>query len=41
VLVDGGAPPLDCASGDVDICIGDILGLAEAIRPLLGDPKGL
>ena len=35
VLVDGGAPPLDCASGDVDVCIGDILGLAEAIRPLL------
>ncbi len=35
VLVDGGAPPLGCASGDVDLCIGDILGLAEAIRPLM------
>jgi putative hydrolase of the HAD superfamily len=35
VLVDGGAPPLDCASGDVDVCIADILGLAEALRPLL------
>ncbi len=36
VLVDGGVPLLDCASGDEDmLCIRDILGLAEAIRPLL------
>ncbi len=35
VLVDSGAPLLDCASGEVDFCIPDILGLKEAIRPWL------
>jgi len=35
ILVDGNALPTTCPTDEVDLCIADILQLADAIRPLL------
>ena len=40
VLVDGSSSPTACPTNEVDLCIGDILHLADAIRPLLTSPDG-